>query len=102
MLKITSKELDGGRRVELKMEGMISGDWAKELKLICERFLAGSVEQLILDFSSVTSIGREGQELLKKVDCPKIKIVGCNLFLRDRIRGLKLKKCEMETGKDAE
>ncbi|MDD5541646.1 MAG: hypothetical protein PHX83_00550 [Acidobacteriia bacterium] len=102
MLKITSKEFDNGRRVELKIEGKISGAWAKELKKTCEGFLTEKVERLVLDFSGVTSIDREGQELLKKVDCPKIKIVGCDPFLCDCIRGLKLQKCEVEVVKDAD
>jgi anti-anti-sigma regulatory factor len=96
MIKISKKESDQGKTVELKIEGKICGAWAEEFKQTCIEILSGDVQHLILDFSSVTSIDREGLSLLKKVDCPRIKIVGCNLFLKDLIQGTKLKQCCVE------
>jgi len=96
MIKISKKESNDGRVVELKIEGKICGAWAREFKQTCQEILCGKVEQLTLDFSSVTNIDREGLNLLKKVDCPKIRIVGCNLFLKDLIEGKKLKQCVIE------
>jgi anti-anti-sigma regulatory factor len=96
MIKISKKESDEGRLVVLKIEGKICGAWAREFKQTCQDILCGKVEQLTLDFSSVTSIDREGLNLLKKVDCPKIRIVGCNLFLKDLIEGKKLKQSVIE------
>jgi anti-anti-sigma regulatory factor len=96
MIKISKKESDEGRAVELKIEGKICGAWAQEFKQTCLQILGGNVQQLVLDFSSVTSIDREGLNLLKKVDCPRIKIVGCNLFLKDLIQGTKLKQSKIE------
>jgi anti-anti-sigma regulatory factor len=96
MIKISKKESEEGRTVELKIEGKICGAWAQEFKQTCLQILGGNVQQLVLDFSSVTSIDREGLNLLKKVDCPRIKIVGCNLFLKDLIQGTKLKQSKVE------
>ncbi|MFI5175413.1 MAG: STAS domain-containing protein [Terriglobia bacterium] len=96
MIKISKKESKKGKAVELKIEGKVCGAWAQELKQTCIKILDGNVQQLVLDFSSVTSIDREGLSLLKKVDCPRIKIVGCNLFLKDLIQGTKLKQCRIE------
>ena len=96
MIKISKKVRGKGKTVELKIEGKICGAWAQEFKQTCIEILSGNVQHLVLDFSSVTSIDREGLSLLKKVDCPRIKIVGCNLFLKDLIKGTKLKQCSME------
>ncbi|MBZ5537763.1 MAG: STAS domain-containing protein [Acidobacteriia bacterium] len=96
MIKISKKESNEGRTVELKIEGKICGAWAQEFKQTCLQILEGNVQQLILDFSSVTSIDREGLNLLKKVDCPRIKIVCCNMFLNDLIQGTKLKQSKIE------
>lgn len=98
MLKISKTESSDHRVVELKIEGKICGAWARELKQTCINILDGNVSQLILDFSSVISIDREGLQILKRVDCSKIKIVGCNMFLKDLIGGTRLKQCSVEPG----
>ncbi len=97
MIKISKEEQAGGRAVELKIEGKVCGQWAEELKHICQNILSGPVDRLILNFSSVTSIDQEGLKLLKKVDCPRIQITGLNMFLRDRIAGTKLKQCIIDS-----
>ncbi|MBZ5555059.1 MAG: STAS domain-containing protein [Acidobacteriia bacterium] len=101
MIKISKKERDKGKTIELKIEGKICGAWAQEFKQTCIQILGEDVQRLILDFSSVTSIDREGLNLLKKVDCPRIEIVGCNLFLNDLIQGTKLKQSKIEADPQA-
>lgn len=93
MIKISRSEHENGKVVELKIEGKITGAWAEELRQACVAILRGRAKRLILDFSSVTSIDRDGLQLFKKADCSRIKIVGCNLFLRDLVGNSKLKRC---------
>ncbi len=97
MIKISKSEKDDGKTVELKVEGKICGAWAQEFEQTCRDILKGEVDRLVLDFSSVTSIDRSGLQLLKKVDCPRIKIVGCNMFLKDLLEGSKLKRCVIDS-----
>jgi anti-anti-sigma regulatory factor len=93
MIKISRTENENTDTVELKIEGKVVGDWAHALQQTCRQVLESGREHLVLDFSSVTSIDQEGLRLLKEVDCPRIRIVGLDLFLKDRISGMKLKQC---------
>ena len=92
MIKISKHEHRKENTVELKIEGKICGEWAQELKRMCQQILSGETKKLILDFTSVTSIDREGLQLLKKVSCSRIQIVGCNMFLKDLLTSMKMKE----------
>lgn len=96
MIKISKSEAEGSNTVELKVEGMICGDWARELRQTCGQILSEKSKQLVLDFSSVISIDKESIQSLRNLDCSRIRIVGCDLFLKDVIKGAKLKKCAVE------
>lgn len=96
MIKISSNEVRGSDTVELKVEGKICGDWAQELKQTCEQILGEKSKQLILDFSSVTAIDKESIQSLRNLDCSRIRIVGCDLFLKDVIKGARLKRCAVD------
>lgn len=55
---------------------------------------------MILNFSSVTCIDEEGpQPLKKRLICQRIIIVGCNMFLKDLIKGTKLEQSLMRRGR---
>ncbi len=78
MLKITMQITAGV--MSFALEGKLAGPWVKEMEL-CWRSAAGTQQMhpVRIDLSSVTFIGEDGKELLRKMyrEGAKLMTTGC-------------------------
>lgn len=80
MLRITTID-ERDQTVRLKVEGRVVGAWVAELEHACNVFLAQK-KQIVLDFSGVNFLDRQGIETLKKIAGKRVKISGASLWVQ--------------------
>ena len=86
MLKISL--VDSKRQVRLIAEGKLVAPWADQLTTACEKARANLEGRgLIVDLRGVTSISRDGENVLIQLIRHKIKIQ-CGIFLRELLKQL--------------
>ena len=76
MVRITTLT-DDGQSIRLKVEGRIVGSWVSELDQAC-RSLRVQKKMVLLDFSSVSFIDRQGVEVVKRIVGDRFEILGAS------------------------
>ena len=85
MLKITEIN-NGGKRVELRLEGRIVGDCVDYLKEVCLDFSKKGLDDVTLDFTGVRYVESDGVDLLRGLMKNKINIKNCPIFIEELLR----------------
>lgn len=75
MLRIT-EILQSADSVTLKVDGWIVSEWVAVLEQECLAWLRAK-QEVILDFSDVMFIERNGVAMLKRIACPNIRLINC-------------------------
>ena len=79
MLKISIVE--GRKQRRLVVEGKLVAPWSDELKAACERARSGlNGRELVIDLQNLTTISRQGEELLLELMKQGAKFRGCGVF----------------------
>lgn len=86
VLRITNV-VETERTVTLKVEGEIASIWSAVLETECRRQLDRGKE-LVLDFSSVTLVDRQGAHVVSALQPFGVTLVGCSPLLDEQIRRL--------------
>ena len=87
MLRITSVE-DGNHKVELRLEGRVSGPWVSELGEACEKVLSGG-NSLVLNLTEVSFLDGAGIDLLTSIQGRGVKLVDCSMFVNEQLKSLR-------------
>ena len=80
MLRITEVST-GETEVSLRLEGKLVGTWIPEVERICLYQMNEKKKTVVLDFSSVTFIDKEGVRMLDSIKDEQLKIVNCSPFI---------------------
>lgn len=80
MMRITQVSEDC-RRIFLKVEGRIIGDWVWELSRTCKYSLSQN-RRIILDMSEVTYIDRHGVDALKRILGNNVQLKSATLLVK--------------------
>ena len=85
MLKISIVESRKQRR--LVVEGRLVAPWSDELKAACERAGSGlDGRELVIDLQNLTTISRQGEELLLELMKLGAKFRGCGVFTNEILK----------------
>ena len=85
MLKISCVE--GRKQRWLVVEGRLVAPWSEELKAACERAASGlDGRELVIDLKNVTTISREGENLLLELMRQGLKCRGCGVFTNEILK----------------
>ena len=85
MLKISIVE--GRKQRRLVVEGKLIAPWSHELKAACER--AGSElngRELVIDLKDLTTISRQGENLLWELMKQGVKFRGCGVYTNEILK----------------
>ena len=88
MLKISIVE--GKKQCRLVVEGKLVAPWCDELRTACES--AGSrldSRELVVDLTNVTTISRQGENLLLELMQEGLTCRGCGLFTKEILKQLR-------------
>ena len=87
MLKISIVEERKQRR--LVVEGKLVAPWSDELKAACESAGSGlDGRELVIDLTNVTTISRQGEELLLELMKQRVRFRCCGLFTSEILKQL--------------
>jgi len=85
MLKISIVE--GRKQRWLVVEGKLVAPWSDELKAACERAGSGlDGRELVIDLKNVTTISRQGEDLLLELMMQQVKCRGCGVFTNEILK----------------
>ena len=85
MLKISILEEKKQRR--LVVEGKLIAPWSDELKAVCERAGSGlNGRELVIDLQNLTTISRQGEELLLELMKQGARCRGCGVFTNEILK----------------
>jgi anti-anti-sigma regulatory factor len=85
MLKISILEEKKQRR--LVVEGKLVAPWSDELKAACERAGSGlNGRELVIDLQNLTTISRQGEELLLELMKQGARCRGCGVFTNEILK----------------
>ena len=80
MLRIT-EDSRGDEAITLKLEGKLVGMWIPELERICFYNREKKNKTVVLDFSGVTFIHKEGVRMLQRIIDERVHIINCSPFI---------------------
>jgi anti-anti-sigma regulatory factor len=84
-----AKDETGNDRIEIwRVEGRVVGKWVWELRLACDRVLAGTGRRLVLDLRNVSFIDADGIALFHELASRNVALVNCSLFAAEQLRDL--------------
>jgi len=85
MLKISIVE--GKKQRRLVVEGKLVAPWSDELKAACERAgLRLDGRELIIDLTNITTISRQGEEMLLELMKQGVKFGGCGVYTSEILK----------------
>ena len=85
MLKISIVERRKQRR--LVVEGRLVAPWSDELKAACERAASGlDGRELVIDLQNLTTISRQGENVLLELMKQGAKCRGCGVFTNEILK----------------
>jgi RNA polymerase sigma-70 factor, ECF subfamily len=84
MLKLVLDEKSNGTAT-LFLEGRVIGPWVEELGRACEPVLA-SGQELYLDLSGVSFLGRDGVALLLELRDRRVALLHCSAFVAEQLK----------------
>ena len=85
MLKISIVE--GRKQRQLVVEGKLVAPWSDELRAACERARSGlDGRELIIDLINLTTISRQGQDLLLELMKQGVRFRGCGVFTNEILK----------------
>jgi anti-anti-sigma regulatory factor len=71
-----------GEPITMRLEGRMVGPWVDELRRACEPYL-GDGHTLVLDFSDVSFVDREGVALLRTLRLRQAAFANCSAFVKE-------------------
>jgi anti-anti-sigma regulatory factor len=80
MLRIT-EDSGGDQVITLKLEGKLVGTWIPELERICLYNRDEKKKTIVLDFSGVTFIHKEGVRTLERIIDERVHVINCSPFI---------------------
>jgi hypothetical protein len=80
MLRITETDVTV-EGTKLRLDGKLAGPWVGELKMLCEPILARG-EQIQIDLGGVSSLDRDGIELLRMLRAKGVILVNCSPLIK--------------------
>lgn len=85
MLKISIVE--GRKQRQLVVEGKLVAPWSDELKAASERARSGlDGRELVIDLINLTTISRQGQDLLLELMKQGVRFRGCGVFTNEILK----------------
>jgi hypothetical protein len=85
MLKISIVEARKQRR--LVVEGKLVPPWSDELKAACQRAGSGlDGRDLVIDLANITTISRQGEEMLLELMKQGVKFGGCGVYTSEILK----------------
>jgi anti-anti-sigma regulatory factor len=85
MLKISIVE--GRKQRRLVVEGRLVPPWSDELKTACERAGSGlDGRELVIDLQNLTTISRQGENVLLELMKQGAKFQGCGVFTNEILK----------------
>jgi hypothetical protein len=85
MLKISIVE--GKKQRRLVVEGKLVAPWSDELKTACERAGSGlEGRELVIDLTNITTISRQGENLLLELMKQGVKFGGCGVYTSEILK----------------
>jgi anti-anti-sigma regulatory factor len=84
MLRITEVSSSDGN-VTLLLEGRVTGQWAEEVRRVCEEYLDAGL-RLTLDLSEVSHVGCDESAIFQELDQRKVRFINCSPFLVEYFR----------------
>lgn len=80
MLRITEKK-EGEKTKVLYLEGKISQDYLKELRIEIDKGVSGG-ESIILDFAKVNFLDDDAARMIRQLKDTRLSLRNCSLFIR--------------------
>jgi anti-anti-sigma regulatory factor len=90
MLRITEIFEKGGI-ITLRLDGKVIGVWVSELEKLCLLYRDERNKTVVLDFSGVTFISKEGVGMLENIKDERVKITNCSPFIVELLGNLIMK-----------
>jgi hypothetical protein len=85
MLKISIVE--GRKQRQLVVEGKLVAPWSDELKAACDRAGSGlNGRELVIDLKDLTTISRQGENLLWELMKQGVKFRGCGVYTNEILK----------------
>lgn len=72
--------------ITLKVEGRIVSEWVTVLEQECLKWLRAKPE-VLLDFSEVTFIERNGVAMLMRIASPRLRLINCPALIAELLNG---------------
>ncbi len=94
MLRI-SRNNSSEKDVTLLLEGRILNHSIDQLKRMCEDILARG-HQLALDLSGVSFVSRKGVSVLHDLECRRVALANCSVFVAEQLRSKAVDESERE------
>jgi len=80
MLRIT-KLAEDDKKMRLKVEGRLVGDWVPELDRVCTDYISTN-KKVSLDLSDMSFIDGKGVDVLRKLSGNGLQIIGASLWVQ--------------------
>jgi anti-anti-sigma regulatory factor len=90
MLKITEISKDD-EAITLRLEGKLVDTWIPELERTCLYHRDEKNKAVVLDFSGVTFIDKNGVGMLESIQDQRVKIINCCPFIQSLLSNLVIK-----------
>jgi anti-anti-sigma regulatory factor len=78
----TTEISEDEKTVTIRLDGKLIDAWVSDLEKLCMRYKDEKNKTVVLDFSGVTFIDRNGLRMLENIKDEKIKIINCSLFIQ--------------------